>query len=309
MKALVLGGCGFIGSHLVDRLLAREHRVRVLDRTYERFRKPLQGVDYRIADFDNVPVLAEALEGIDVVYHLISSTVPATSNLDPIADIQGNLIGTLRLLQLLVNKQVPKVVFLSSGGTVYGIPQQVPILETHSLNPICSYGVVKVAIENYLQMFHHLYGLQYTILRGANPYGERQGHTGVQGVISTFMNQLLSGEQIEIWGNGEIIRDFIYVGDLVDLCVEAGQSNVCDIFNGGSGKGYSINEVLNNLSEITNQKIEPHYRNSRVFDVNKIVLDIHKANTTFNWKPKVDIYFGMKRSWEWMITNKDKLNR
>lgn len=182
MKALVLGGCGFIGSHLVDRLLASGHKVRVLDRAPELYRAPIANVDYRFGDFADAPLLAEALEGIEVVYHLISTTVPPTSNLDPVADVEGNLINTLRLLQLMVQKNIPKIVFLSSGGTVYGIPETVPIPESHPLRPICSYGVVKVAIENYFQMFHQLHGLVYVVLRASNPYGERQGHAGVQGV-------------------------------------------------------------------------------------------------------------------------------
>lgn len=300
MKALVLGGCGFIGSHLVDSLLASGHQVRVFDRSPELFRQPLAKVDYRFGNFSDTSLLAEALEGVDVVYHLISTTVPSTSNLDPVADVQSNLISTIRLLQLMVQKQIPRIVYLSSGGTVYGIPEMVPIPETHPLRPICSYGVVKVAIENYLHMFHQLHEMQYVVLRASNPYGERQGHAGVQGVIGTFMRKIKAGEPIEIWGDGNIVRDFIYVGDLAELSVQAGMSKVCGIFNAGSGVGCSIKEIVKDLSVVTGQVINPEFRAGRGFDVPRVVLDISKARSTFGWEPQVPLMEGVTRSWQWL---------
>ena len=299
MKALVLGGCGFIGSHLVDRLLASGHQVRVFDRSPELFRPPLAHVDYRFGNIADTPLLAESLEGVEVVYHLISTTVPSTSNLDPVADVEGNLINTLRLLQLMVQKHIPRIVYLSSGGTVYGIPEMVPISETHPLRPICSYGVVKVAIENYLQMFHQLHDMRYVVLRASNPYGERQGHAGVQGVIGTFMRKILVGEPIEIWGDGNIVRDFIYVGDLAQLCELAGMSEVSSIFNAGSGVGCSINEIVKALSEVSGHEISPEYHAGRGFDVPRVVLDISKTCSEFDWSPQVSLTAGVARSWKW----------
>ncbi len=299
MKVLVLGGCGFIGSHLVNGLLAAGHKVRVFDRAPELYRAPLAKVDYRFGDFADAPLLAEALEGMEVVYHLISTTVPSTSNLDPIADVQGNLINTLRLLQLLVQKNIPKIVFLSSGGTVYGIPETVPIPESHPLRPICSYGVVKVAIENYLQMFHQLHGLEYVVLRASNTYGERQGHAGVQGVIGTFMGKMLAGEPIEIWGDGKVVRDFIYVGDLAELCVLAGPLEVSGTYNVGSGVGYSINEIIATLTMVTHRSIESIYKVGRGYDVPEVVLDIAQAAKVFGWHPNINLECGIECTWRW----------
>lgn len=299
MKVLVLGGCGFIGSHLVDALLGAGHQVRVFDRALEAYRRPLQQADYRLGNFLDSALLAEALEGVDIVYHLISTTVPSTSNLNPIADVESNLVGTLHLLNLMVQKKIPKIVYLSSGGTVYGIPQTVPIAETHPLNPICSYGVVKVAIENYLQMFHHLYGLRYIILRVSNPYGERQGHVGVQGAVATFMRKILTNETIEIWGDGSVVRDFIYVGDLVELCVKVGGGEINGIFNAGSGKGSSINEVILALTSVTGQTINLAYRPRRIYDVPRVVLDVKKSTQMFSWSSSTDLVDGMRTSWQW----------
>lgn len=298
MNALVLGGCGFIGSHLVDALLVAGCKVRVYDRSPEIYRQPVADVDYRFGEFSDVSLLTAALEGVDVVYHLISTTVPATSNLDPVRDVQGNLINTLQLLQLMVEKGNNKIVYLSSGGTVYGVPEIVPIPETHPLRPICSYGVVKVAIENYLQMFHHLYGLQYVVLRASNPYGERQGRTGVQGVIGTFMRKVMAGEAVEVWGDGSVVRDFIHINDLIDLCVLAGTQDVGGIFNAGSGVGHSINEVIAIVGQVTRKPIAVHYRAARGYDVPRVILDVGRAFSAFGWRPETRMEHGLQTDWE-----------
>jgi UDP-glucose 4-epimerase len=300
MRALVLGGNGFIGSHVVDALVKAGHEVRVFDRALELHRPPLPNVDYRLGAFADVPALAEALEGIDVVYHLISTTVPSTSNLDPVGDIEGNLINTVRLLQLMVQKEIKRIVYLSSGGTVYGIPNTVPIPETHPLRPICSYGVVKVAIENYLQMFRQLDGLEYVVLRASNPYGERQGHAGVQGVIGTFLAKVLNGEAIEIWGDGSIVRDFIYVKDLADLCVMAGSNPYTGILNAGSGVGHSIKDVLDVIGQVVGAKVLPIFKQGRTYDVPKVVLDMSKVDEVLGWQPKVHLQDGLADTWRWM---------
>jgi len=297
MRAMVLGGTGFIGSHLVDRLLAEGHQVRVLSRSPERFRAPVPGVDYRQASLADIPALVEACAGIDVVYHLISTTVPATSNRDPIFDIDSNLVGLVRLLQVIRESGVRRLVYLSSGGTVYGPPEILPIPECHPLRPICSYGIVKVAAENYLQMFHALYGLDYVVVRAANPYGERQGHFGVQGIIGTFLNQIRRGEELEVWGDGTLVRDFIHVGDLARLGVLAGTSERVGIYNGGSGRGYSIREVLGVIEQAVGRKLVVDWRPGRSFDVPKVVLDSSKAVADFSWRPEIELAEGIGRTW------------
>ena len=174
MKAAVIGGNGFIGTSLVDYLLESGIEVRVFDKYPSRFRDPLENVEYVTGDLGNHGDLHEAVQGVDWVFHLAYTTLPESSNEDPGFDVRTNVIDTLQLLEESKNSNVKKFVFVSSGGTVYGEPKEVPIKEEHTTEPICSYGITKLTIEKYLHLFNHLHGLDYVVARIANPYGERQ---------------------------------------------------------------------------------------------------------------------------------------
>ncbi len=300
MRALVIGGSGFIGSHLVDALLAARHRVRVFDRAPERFRATPAGVQFVQGEFGDTAALAEALADADCVFHLISTTVPATSNLDPVADIQGNLINTVRLLDLMRAAAVRRLVYLSSGGTVYGIPESDPVPESHPLRPISSYGVVKVAVENYLRMEQHLHGLRPIVLRASNPYGPRQGHGGVQGVIGTYLRKIKEGEPIQLWGDGSIVRDFIHVEDLAALCLQAGQSDVTGIYNAGSGEGHSIAQIIDLIGAVVGAPVVPDRKPGRGFDVPRVVLDVSAAQRDLGWQPQRELGDGLAETWAWV---------
>jgi dTDP-4-dehydrorhamnose reductase len=193
---LVVGGNGFIGSHLVDALRAAGRAVRVYDAGAPRGDTDWTGVDYRQGAFADEAALGAALDGVDAVFHLVSTTVPSTSNADPRADVQGNLLGSLGLMQAMMARDVRRIVFFSSGGTVYGNPRVLPVPEDHPLEPISSYGVVKVAIERYLLMYGRLGVLDPLILRPGNPYGPRQGAAGIQGVIPAFLRRVRDGEAL-----------------------------------------------------------------------------------------------------------------
>lgn len=300
MKTLVIGGCGFIGSHVVDNLLANGCEVRVLDRRAELFRAPLENVEYVMSDLSDTAQIFEALEGIDAVVHLASTTVPATSNIDPIADVQGNLVAMLRLLEVMRSAEVRKMVYLSSGGTVYGVPKFDPMPEDHPLNPISSYGIVKVAIENYLYMEHKLHGLKYVSLRASNPYGPRQGHTGIQGLIGTHLWRLARNEQIEVWGDGSIVRDFIHVRDLAALCYRALVSEASGNFNAGSGEGASVAEIVQKIRATVGEDVQPVYKPGRKFDVPRVVLDVTRAERELRWHKTVSLDEGIQESWAWV---------
>jgi UDP-glucose 4-epimerase len=301
MNVLVLGGNGFIGSHLVDALLRKGVRVRVFDRSADCHNRMHSNIEYHIGSFNDSAQMAEALQDIDLVYHLISTSVPSTSNLDPVADIKGNLIGTVQLLQQMVQLNVKRILYLSSGGTVYGNPSVENVSEKHPLRPICSYGVIKVAIENYIHMFEQLYGIEPIVLRPSNPYGPRQGHVGVQGVIPTFLKRLIDHEPIQIWGDGSVVRDYLYIDDLISLCIKAGFSEGTGTFNAGSGIGYSLNELLSVIQKISGEKLDVKYLAGRSFDVKKITLDIENAQNEFSWKPEISIEDGIAMYWNWLV--------
>lgn len=301
MKALVLGGCGFIGSHLVDALLHAGHEVVIVDRSPVRTDCGWVGVNHVLGGLDQLDILAAALNGVDVVYHLISTTFPSTSNLDLVGDIEGNLIGTVRLLELMRKANCRRIVYFSSGGTVYGEPDVQPVRESHALHPICSYGVVKVAIENYLFMYQRLYEFKPVVLRASNPYGPRQGKTGLQGLIGTVLNRIHLGQPLTVWGSGETIRDYIFVKDLARLGLLAGEQELrSGVFNAGSGQGYSVNDLLTLASTVTGIKPTVNREPARAFDVHKIVLDVGAARDAFGWEAGTMMEKGLRMTWAYI---------
>lgn len=302
MNCLVLGGNGFIGSHLVDLLLREGHGVRVYDRADDRFRSRLAQVEYIYGELGNQGLIRAALTDVDVVFHLISTTIPGTSNADPAFDVQSNVVDTIRVLEECVAAKIKRFVFVSSGGTIYGIPRTVPIPESHPLNPTCSYGVAKLAIEKYLALFEYLYGLEYVILRPSNAYGERQNPFGQQGVVGVFLGKIVRQEPIVIWGDGSVTRDFVYAGDLATALYQAANYNSLGerIFNVGSGSGVSINEVLKALSAITGRDLDVRYTEARRFDVPVNVLDTSLAKEHLGWAPATDLAGGLACTWMWV---------
>lgn len=300
MRILVLGGNGFIGSHVVDELLDAGQQVRVFDRAMHEHASWDHRVEVVKAEFRDGFALAEALWDMDLVFHLISTTLPATSNLEPVNDVQTNLVPTIQLLQRMLDTGVMRIVFLSSGGTVYGNAKSVPIAESQPLNPICSYGVVKVACENYIRMFAELHGIRPIILRPSNPFGPRQAHLGVQGVVPTFTTQILSGRPITVWGDGEVRRDFIYVRDLAKLCRLAAEKDVTGCFNVGYGESKAINEVIREIELATGRSASINYVSSRSFDPDDVVLDITKARKTFSWAPRTSFSEGIRKLVDWL---------
>ncbi|OIO72252.1 MAG: NAD-dependent epimerase [Zetaproteobacteria bacterium CG_4_9_14_3_um_filter_49_83] len=300
MKVLVLGGNGFIGSHVVDHLLLAGHQVRVFDRSPEHYREPLANVDYQFGQFNDIHRIDEALRDVGAVFHLISTTVPGTSNLDPVADVECNLVGTLQLLEQMRKQSIRRILYLSSGGTVYGNPEISPVPENHSLDPISSYGVVKVAVEKYLYMYQQLYGFQPLVLRPSNLYGPRQGNTGVQGLIGTLLAKMLAGEMLDIWGDGSIIRDYLHVSDLARLSVCALQSETCGVFNAGSGRGFSVNDIVTQIRSLTENDLIVNYSEGRPYDVKEVVLDITRTMRAFDWRPEESLSEGIKDQFLWL---------
>jgi UDP-glucose 4-epimerase len=300
MKSLVLGGGGFLGSHVVEQLLKAGHDVRVFEKEYvgkDNVEHLLSDIEWVEGDFTNPAHLKPIVKGVDYIVHSIGTTQPKTSNENPVYDIASNLIPTLYLLEAAKAEGVRKVVFFSSGGTVYGVPKSIPITEEHPTEPICSYGIQKLAIEKYFNLYHRLYQIDYGILRFSNPYGERQRPHASQGAITVFLHKALKNEPIEIWGDGSVTRDYFYVSDLADAVVSLLRvKSEHKIFNIGSGKGLSLLELVKNIEEVIGRKANVHFTSARTFDVAVNVLDISRAKEELLWSPQIGLQEGLERT-------------
>jgi UDP-glucose 4-epimerase len=304
LKCVIFGGGGFIGSALADRLLNDGHSIRIFERPrvaqYRSF-LPHEKIEWVSGDFSNVHDLKKSVAGIDVVFHLISTSLPKNSNDDPVYDVQSNVIASLQLLRCMVECKVPRIVFISSGGTVYGNPNYLPIDEKHPTNPIVSYGITKLAIEKYLQLYERLYGLTAISLRVANPYGERQRIETAQGVIAAFLNRAMTEMPIEVWGDGSVTRDYLHISDVVEALAKAsiyqGQARV---FNISSGVGISLESLIKVLESVLNKKIERKHLPSRPFDVPVSILSNELARNELGWSPTISLEDGLMATIDWI---------
>ncbi|MFA7360044.1 MAG: NAD-dependent epimerase/dehydratase family protein [Candidatus Kapaibacterium sp.] len=303
-KCIVYGGGGFIGSHLSEELLNNGYNVTIFDKinfskdNIQKFKDKVKIIE---GDFNNEYDLLSSLDGIDYIFHLVSSTLPASSNDNPGYDAESNLVSTLRLLQDVVKRKIKKLVFISSGGTVYGVPHTIPIPESHSRKPICSYGIIKKTIEDYLNMYNYLYGLDYTVFRLANPYGERQNPLYAQGVIPVFLKKILLDEEIVIWGDGTVRRDYVYIKDAVIPLVQSLEfKSDYKVFNLGSGVGYSVNELLEMIKTQTKLDTKVSYTKGRKLDVPVSILDISLIKKEMNYSPKTNINKGIEITYNYL---------
>lgn len=301
MRSVVLGGNGFIGRNLVEELTEKRHHVTVYDirPLPEQLRIPM--VTYQTGSIHDQRKLAATLAGVETVYHLVSSSAPRASNLEPLNDIAENLQASVALLRLCVESDIKRVVFVSSGGAVYGLPSRHPIPEDHPTNPISSYGIVKLATEKYLHLFHHLYGLEYAILRPSNPYGPYQDPDGPMGVVAVFLGCLARGLPVSIWGSDEVTRDFLYVRDLARALSTAGTTSVpCSICNIGGGRGVTLKELLDLITNLVQVKATVVRKPANAADPPAIILDITRAREVLGWVPSVTLEEGLLETWRWI---------
>jgi UDP-glucose 4-epimerase len=301
MMILAVGGSGFIGSYVVEQLLAAGHQVRAMSRGAPRYRQESPRLSLVTADVRDPHALRAALRGCDAVVHMASTTLPATGDINPKGDIADNLVATVDLLESMRDLGIRRLLYLSSGGAVYGVPEIVPIPETHPLRPINSYGIVKVAAESYIELFARSAGLSPVILRPSNPYGPRQGRKGLQGLVNTLMSHAIGGEPVQIWGDGSVVRDYLHVRDLARLCGLAIGSPVEGVFNAGSGQGTSVREMIELVSAATGRRIDAQFGPARAVDVPVSILDNAAAGRSFGWRPEIDLAEGLSSTWQWHL--------
>ncbi|MEW5761885.1 MAG: NAD-dependent epimerase/dehydratase family protein [Bacillota bacterium] len=311
MRILVTGGAGFIGSHVVDALLAAGHEVTVVDNLSAGKRENLNPAA-RFYHMDIcAPELAEVFRAgkFDVVNHHAAQIDVRRSVAAPGEDARVNIQGLLNVLENCLRYGVRGVIFASSGGVVYGEPQELPVAEDYPKGPLSPYGVSKLTSEYYLYCFARVRGLPYVALRYANVYGPRQDPAGEAGVVAIFGHRMLAGETPVIYGDGEQLRDYVYVGDVVRanlLALEKidrdGEPASLDdrAYNIGTGRGTSVNELFRLLAGITGYAGKPAYAPERPGELKRIFLDAAKARRELGWAPQVSLPEGLARTLEEM---------
>ncbi len=293
---LVTGGAGFIGSNIVDRLVAEGHRVAIVD---DLSAGRTQNVNAK-ATLHRMSVGSDGLKAIfqqeqpEYVYHLAAQASVSASVREPARDATTNVLGMINLLECARQSGVKKIIYSSTGGALYGEPERIPCDESHPIRPLSPYGLSKYVGEQYVQLYRRLHGLQYTILRYANVYGPRQDPHGEAGVVAIFTRLMLDGKQPAINGTGEQTRDFVFVGDVVDANMRAMDRGEGQAFNIGTGVCTSVNEVFESLKRATGFSQEAVHRPGLPGEVMNISLECSKARRELGWEPKIGLDEGLR---------------
>jgi UDP-glucose 4-epimerase len=285
-------GAGFIGKSLIRKLLAKGVEVSVLDRNIcpDEFSATVKWISGNCHDGDS---LDQALQGVSVAYHLISSTVPGDQHVDVAMELNENVVGTFHFLNACLRCGVKRIVFASSAS-VYGIQSDLPIKESATTNPISAHGIHKLTVEKFLLLGRHLHGIEVQLLRIGNPYGPEQSLMGRQGFIAIAIGDICRGVPVAMRGEGKAIRDFIFIDDLAEAMALAGfLDNLPPVINIGTGIGSSLREVLDMMEQIIGRSVETISSDSRVVDIPASVMDIGLAKSRMNFMPVIGLRSGV----------------
>ena len=312
MRILVTGAAGFIGSNLVDRLLEDDHEVVGIDNLSRGTRANLpdselgagRGFSFVEADLTDPRFAGTVADSdVEVICHLAAQIDVRVSVQDPVEDARLNVLGTINVLEAARSAGVRKVVFASSGGSIYGEPAQLPVDETAPVNPLSPYAASKVSGEVYLSMYHELYGLETTALALSNVYGPRQDPFGEAGVVAIFGNALLRGRPAVIYGDGSAVRDYVYVDDVTDAFVRAvGDLGDGRRFNIGTGVGTTVRELHTAVAAAADAPDEPVLSDARLGELQAIVLDVRAARDRLGWMPHTSLADGIAKTLDWIRT-------
>lgn len=298
-----------MGKHLGARLLREGHEIRTFSKSSDLL---FDGVSrtacvHQLIDFRNHADFRPLIEGCDTVIQLISTRIPSSSNADPIADVTENLIPMLRLFKAMPECGVKRFIFPSSGGTVYGNPLYQPIDENHPTNPIVSYGATKLAIEKFAHAHLNASEVQTVVLRITNPYGPGFRIGSPQGAVGSFLHQALRNSPITIWGDGNVVRDYIYINDVLDCFLATLKySGPETVFNISTGRGYSLLEIIKEIELTIKRPVLVNFKQGRSFDVSSNVLSNHRACTQLGWTPSTSLRTGLELTAAWL---QDQISR
>jgi UDP-glucose 4-epimerase len=307
---LITGGAGFIGSHLVDRMLAEGHRVVAIDdlstgrlaNLSDARRDGAGRFEFQRLDLTD-PTLDRLVERHqpEVIHHVAAQINVRRSVEDPAHDARVNVLGTIGLLEAARRHGVRKVVFATSGGTIYGEPpvEELPIGEDHPLEAHSPYGASKIAGEHYLRTYEHLYGLEWTSLALSNVYGPRQDPSGEAGVVAIFTERMLTGQPAVIFGDGEQTRDFVHVDDTVHAFALAMDRGSGERFNIGTGERTSVNELFEVIARLIGYDDDPVYADERPGELRHNAVDPRRAGDELEWRPWTELEAGLEPTISW----------
>jgi len=303
LRILITGGAGFIGSHVTDRFIRDGHEVVVLDNLVTGDKRNLNPrarfVNLDIRDRKGVEqLLAEGR--FDVIDHHAAQMDVRKSTEDPLYDAEVNILGSINLIAAAVRHGVGKFIYVSTGGAVHGEPKRLPVEEGDPVNPECQYGISKHTVEHYLYLYRLLYKLNYVVLRYPNVFGPRQNPHGEAGVIAIFTGKIMDGETPTIFGDGEQLRDYVFVEDVAEANALALKRGDGEIVNVGSGKGTSVNELFGHLKKHLRFGGEAKHAPLRPGEIQRIYLSGRKARQVLGWEPRVGVEEGLRRTVEWV---------
>jgi len=302
VRILVTGGAGFIGSNVADRFIELGHEVAVFDDLSTGFREFVNPrAEFHLGDLADAAAIDRCVRSFEpeIVTHLAAQMDVRKSVTDPLLDARVNVLGSIGLLQACTKHGVRKVVYASTGGALYGEGRHLPATEDHPVNPESPYGASKHTVEHYLYLWKVLHGLDYTVLRYPNVYGPRQNPHGEAGVNAIFIGLMLEGKRPRIFGDGNAVRDYLYVSDVVDANVTALERGSGEMLNLGTGVGTSVNDIVRELQGILDFREEAIYEPARAGEIQRIYLDASRARRVLDWSPQVSFSDGLRKTVEW----------
>lgn len=305
--ALIVGGTGFIGRALCSQLLSQGIKTHVIARHADRLPKN-KNLYTHAASMDDTKTLAKYLPECTHVFFVASDTIPGSSAKKPTLELESNLKPSLAFLDAMQKFPDCHLIFFSSGGTIYGNPKTSEVTEDHALSPLSYHGAMKMSLEAFLHAMSAQCGSHISILRPSNVYGPGQHYRTDFGIIRKFLEHAMRGNPVDIWGDGESIRDYLYIEDCVTatLSLMTTKNNGFQCFNMGYGTGHSINQICDIVDRVTGQTLQRHYHPARSIDVQKIVLNSSKLQQTTGWEPVTCLDSGIQKTWEWLQRSMNK---